>query len=200
MEFSDEQARGLLQRIATGDENALAALHQQLHRSIYAFALNRLHDEHEAKGVANDTLYEVWKSAARFRGDSEVRTWILGIARYKLLTVLRRQPAGQDEWDDELNETLASHDLTPLEHLEAQERKELVRHCLERLRDIHRECLHLVFFQELPLAEIAKIQECPEDTVKTRLFHARKNVRKCVEWRLRAEGGRRAEKGGGQDG
>jgi RNA polymerase sigma-70 factor, ECF subfamily len=45
----------------------------------------------------------------------------------------------------------------------------------------HRECMQLVYFEGLGLAEVASIQNVPENTVKTRLFHARKLMRSCVE-------------------
>ena len=58
---------------------------------------------------------------------------------------------------------------------------------MQRLSSEHRECVHLVFFMELPLAEVAAIQSCPENTVKTRLFHAKRNLKRCLERRLRGE-------------
>ena len=51
---------------------------------------------------------------------------------------------------------------------------------MEALSPVQRECLYLVFYEGLSLAEVAALQDCPENTVKTRLFHARRNIRQCL--------------------
>jgi RNA polymerase sigma-70 factor (ECF subfamily) len=57
--------------------------------------------------------------------------------------------------------------------------------CMEALPDEQRECLHMVFFEDARLADIATVQDCPENTVKTRLFHARRKMRDCLERQIR---------------
>ena len=57
-----------------------------------------------------------------------------------------------------------------------------------KLSDEHRECLHLVFYEGMGLAEVAEVQHCPEGTVKTRLFHARQKIKKCLETAAAREG------------
>ena len=185
MESSNEQALRLLQRIASGNEDALKDLHRQFNRRIYAFALNRLHDHQEAESIVVETLYDVWKNASKFRGESLVSTWILGIARYKILNVLRSRGPEHEEVD----EAMPAGDLGVFDLVAQQQRREWVQHCMERLSDNHRECLFLVFYEGWSLAEIAKFQECSENTVKTRLFHARRNIKTCLERMLRSEGG-----------
>ena len=81
--IDDTLVRDLVTRCAQRDERALVELHGLLARRIYAFAFHRLRNEQDAETVVIDTLHEVWKSAARFRGDSMVSTWVLGIARFK---------------------------------------------------------------------------------------------------------------------
>jgi len=57
-----------------------------------------------------------------------------------------------------------------------------------KLTEEHRECLHLVFYEGMSLAEVAAIQRCPENTVKTRLFHARQKIKNCLRLLLEREG------------
>ncbi len=179
-EPGNEWAQALLDRMRRGDESALREMQQAYGRRIYAFALNRMHDESEADAVVTDTLWEVWKQPHRFHGGSKFSTWLLGIARYKMLNILRdRAPAS-----DELDESMPSEDLGPFEERLAVERRIEVKRCMESLSVNHRECLQLAFFQELSIVEIAELQACPENTVKTRLFHARLNMKKCLEGRL----------------
>lgn len=185
MPMDDAEANRLLERIAGQDETAMAAFYKLFGRQVYAFALRQLSRPDEAEEAVIETMMEVWNAAGRFAGQSQVRTWLFGIARHRALDKLRRR--GRNEWVDidEMAETLADEaDESAFERLAREQRAEHVAHCLERLSPEHRECLHLVFFEELRLAEVAEIQQIPENTVKTRVFHAKKNMRRCLERRL----------------
>jgi RNA polymerase sigma-70 factor (ECF subfamily) len=176
----DALARQLLQRCAARDESALVELHRLLARRIHAFAWQRLRDDDMAQTVVIDTLHEVWKSAARFRGESLVTTWVLGIARYKSLEQGRQQAPDADDIDEHAD-TLAA-DLDDGEAtLSRWQEAEQVRRCMQQLTAAHRECMQLVYYEGLGLADVAQVQQVPEGTVKTRLFHARRQMRSCVE-------------------
>ena len=105
------QITELLARIQSKDESALRELHQMFMKRIYAFALNRLHDEQDAETVAVDVLYEVWQRPDRFRGESQFSTWILGIAKFKVLMLLRARKPAMQELDDELSESVPDEGL-----------------------------------------------------------------------------------------
>jgi RNA polymerase sigma-70 factor (ECF subfamily) len=68
------------------------------------------------------------------------------------------------------------------------QRSDGVRHCVDKLGTDHRECVHLVFYEGMALAEVARIQQIPEGTVKTRLFHARQKLKQCLQRMLAREG------------
>ncbi|MEX8519216.1 MAG: RNA polymerase sigma factor [Leptothrix sp. (in: b-proteobacteria)] len=177
---NDAALRTLLERCAASDESALVAIHKLLARRIHAFAFQRLRNSADAETIVFETLYEVWKNAARYRSESQAHVWILGIARFKCLQFLDRSQPHHDDID-ELAESLAS-DLDDGEtRLSRWQQAQQVRDCMDELSDVHRECLHLVYFEELPVADVASIQQVPVGTVKTRLFHARQNMRVCVE-------------------
>ena len=89
---------------------------------------------------------------------------------------------------DELAELLASEEPDAFAAVAEQERREGVRHCMEKLQDTHRECLYLVFYEGMSLAEVSAVQAVPENTVKTRLFHARNNIKRCLKLLLMREG------------
>lgn len=170
----------LLRRIAAKDEAALEQLYRLMAPRIFAFAQRRLDDAAAADEVVSETLYEVWNHAGRFRGQSQPSTWILGIARHKLLDKLRKKNGL--EFQEMNEEVLNVADESPGIYAVLAERQQSaqVALCLNALPQAQRECLHLVFFEDLALAEIAEIQGCPENTVKTRLFHARRKMRDCL--------------------
>jgi RNA polymerase sigma-70 factor (ECF subfamily) len=155
-----------------------------------------LKDHSRAEEVLVDTLHEVWRHPDRFRGESQFSTWLIGIARRKALMVYRsRRP---DEVHDDLEdiaEVTASDAPDGFAALAGKQRREGVQHCMGKLSSNHSECLHLVFYEGLSLAEVAEVQNCPEGTVKTRLFHARQKIKKCLESLLRSEGGAADAKG-----
>jgi len=188
MDLGNEQVFELLRRLGRGDEAALRELYRAYSRTIYAFALQRLRDAADAEEVVVDTMHEVWRHPDRFRGESKFSTWLLGIARFKLLSLMRgRGP--QHEEIGELEETLESEDEGAFEILAQKQRREGVRRCMEKLPDEQRECLHLVFYEGCGLAEVASVQGCPENTVKTRLFHARQKLKNCLRLLLQREDG-----------
>ena len=185
-EPGNEQVFVLLQRMGKGDEAALRELYCAYSRSIYAFALRRLRDAAEAEEIVVDTMHEVWRHPERFRGESKFSTWLLGIARFKLLSLIRsRQP--QHEELAELEETLDSGEEGSFEILAKKQRREAVLQCMDKLSAEQRECLHLVFYEGYGLAEVAAVLGCPENTVKTRLFHARRKLKNALRLMLQRE-------------
>jgi RNA polymerase sigma-70 factor (ECF subfamily) len=185
---NDEVLR-LLGRIGQADEAAFRELYRAFSRRLYAYVLRQLGDPAQAEEIVADTLYEVWKAPARFRGDAQFSTWLIGIARNKVLMAFRsRKPDSKHEDLDDVIETVASEDASAFDILAQQQRREGVRHCMGRLTDEHRECVHLVFYEGMSLAEVAQVQSCPEGTVKTRLFHARQKLKNCLKMLLEREG------------
>jgi RNA polymerase sigma-70 factor (ECF subfamily) len=175
----------LMQQVAARDEAALATLYKRMSRMIYAFSLRRLNAPDAAEEVVVETMYEVWKGAPRFVGRSMVTTWILGIARHKAIDKLRsRGMAHCDPMGDEA-EAVADDSPSVFATIASKQQAGQVALCMEALPDEQRECLHMVFFEDARLADIATVQDCPENTVKTRLFHARRKMRDCLERQTR---------------
>ena len=186
---NDEVLR-LLGRIERADEAAFRELYRAFSRRLYAYVLRQLGDPAQAEEIVADSLYEVWKAPARFRGDAQFSTWLIGIARNKVLMAFRsRKPDSKHEDLDDVAETLAAEDGSAFDMLANAQRREGVRHCMDKLSDNHRECVHLVFYEGMSLAEVAEVQACPEGTVKTRLFHARQKLKNCLQTMLQREGG-----------
>jgi RNA polymerase sigma-70 factor (ECF subfamily) len=194
--MDNDEVKQLLVRIGREDQAAFRQLYKAFSQRVYAYVLNMLNDHARAEEVLVDTLYEVWRHPERFRGDSQFSTWLIGIARRKALMVYRARRPDEVHADlDDIAETTASETPDGYAELAQKQRREGVQHCMGKLSDEHRECLHLVFYEGMGLAEVAEIQNCPEGTVKTRLFHARQKIKKCLESLLRSEGGAASAKG-----
>jgi len=173
-----DEANELLGRIARGQTSALESFYAAFHAPVYAFAVRRLRNSADAAEVLNDVLLEVWRSAARFEGRSHPRTWVLGIAHHKILDRLRRR---RDDVEETLPPEIEDPEAVDAAAAIAQaDDAEAVRRCLDRLSDSHRWVVHLAFFEDLSYPEIADIAKCPVGTVKTRMFHAKQLLKRCL--------------------
>jgi RNA polymerase sigma-70 factor (ECF subfamily) len=179
-ELSDAAVRDLLDRLIRRDERAMRELHGRYGRRIYLFAVARLRDEDAAETVMIDTLFEVWKHPDRFRGESRFSTWLLGIAKYKVLNAFRSAEPEHEDVED-YAEIIADPNADVAGAMENKQRQRILMECIEMLSAPQRECMQLVLLEGLALAEVATLQKVPEGTVKTRLFHGRKNLRDCVQ-------------------
>ncbi|MCW5662068.1 MAG: sigma-70 family RNA polymerase sigma factor [Burkholderiaceae bacterium] len=187
--MDNNQVLRLLGRIQQQDEGAFRELYCAFSRKLYAYALRQLSDPAQAEEIVADTLYEVWKAPAKFRGESQFSTWLIGIARNKVLMHWRsRKPDAEHDDVAELAEELPSDAPGAFEVMAEQQRSAGVRHCVDKLGHDHRECVHLVFYQGMSVSDVARIQQIPEGTVKTRLFHARQKLKQCLQRMLAREG------------
>lgn len=180
----------LLERIGQGDEAAFRLLYKAFSPKLYAYTMRQLGDPAQSEEIVSDTLYEVWRQPDRFRGDAQFSTWLIGIARNKVLMAFRaRRPDSDHEDLDDMADRLEADNGCGFDVLAEKQRHEGVQHCMGKLSDEHRECVHLVFYEGLSLGEVAQVQACPENTVKTRLFHARQKLRNCLRLLVQREGG-----------
>lgn len=183
---ADTEGVALLDRIAAGNQSALEDFYHAYEHSVYRYAYLRLNDPHEAADILNEVMLEVWHGAERFEGRSRVSTWLLGIARHKILDHLRRRRPDITDLDAEEAEIEDADSPGPLDLSAAAEQAEEVRRCLQELSDRQREVVYLTYYQGLSYPEIAAIADCPEGTVKTRMYHARKVLLRCLE-RIQAQ-------------
>jgi RNA polymerase sigma-70 factor (ECF subfamily) len=127
-----------------------------------------------AEDLLSEVFLEVWRSAGRFDGRSQVSTWILGIARYKALSSLRQRSF--DALDEDAFETVEDPADDPELSLQKTQRSAQLQECLRQLSPAHREILDLIYYHEQSIEEVAEIIGVPPGTVKTRAFHARKRM------------------------
>jgi len=117
---------------------------------------------------------DVWRQAGRFKGRSQVTTWLLAIARYKALSTLQRRSI------EELGEDVAAAIEDPQDNPEVmnqnRQTSEILLNCLTQLSPAHREVIDLVYYHEKSIDEVAEITGIPPNTVKTRMFYARKRI------------------------
>jgi RNA polymerase sigma-70 factor, ECF subfamily len=164
----------LLERVAGRDDVAFEALYRGYYPRLRRFLERVTRRPQIVEEILNDTMFLVWCKAPDFRVRSKVSTWIFGIALRRALKALKRldEPV---EFDAEQSSD---------DNSEAPERKVLVNEMRARVAQAlcalspdHRAVIELTYFEGCSCAEIALIMQCPVNTVKTRMFHARQRLR-----------------------
>jgi RNA polymerase sigma-70 factor (ECF subfamily) len=169
----------LIGRIAHGDRLAMQVLYARHHVRVYRFVLRLVRNEATAEDLISDVFLDVWRQAAKFEGRSAVSTWMLSIARFKALSVLRRRP--EEELDEETADAIADQADDPEVALAKKDKGAVLRQCLTKLSAEHREIVDLVYYHEKSVEEVAGIVSIPEATVKTRMFYARKKLSELLK-------------------
>lgn len=173
----------LIRAVAKGDRTAFERLFRLYHDRIYKFSIRMLQDHPLAEEVACDTLYAVWTSASRFREQSAVSSWILGIAyRRSLKTYNKNARHTQKRESVYQMENLVepSPDVNPETHTNNAMEVNQLQKALSTLSSNHRAVIELIALG-YSVGEIASIVECPENTVKTRTFHARRQLKIALQ-------------------
>ena len=169
----------LISRIAQGDRLALQVLYGRHHVRVFRFGLQLVRDEQIAEDIISEVFLDVWRQAGKFEGRSAVSTWLLAITRFKALSALRRRKDA--ELDDEAANAIEDSSDDPEVAVTKKDAGEVLRKCLTALSAEHREIVDLVYYHEKSVEEVAGIVGIPENTVKTRLFYARKKLAELLK-------------------
>jgi len=168
---ANEHERELIFKVGRGDRDAFRELYVHYHRRLARFLTRLTRRQEDAEEIINDTLWIVWQRAAEFRDASQVSTWIMGIAYRRALNMIRRAATHERVM------ALESTEGEAVDPGQATENRQLLNHALARLPVEQRLVLELTYYLDHSCEEVAEIMECPVNTVKTRMFNARRKLR-----------------------
>jgi RNA polymerase sigma-70 factor (ECF subfamily) len=163
--------------VAAGDGRAFEDLYRLYHPRLTRFLFNILHKPELVEEVLNDTLIAVWRRPGSYNGSSKLSTWIFAIAFRK---ALRARSRLDEPVEDKQAESRASDEAGPEQQLGHRQVRGVLLEALSTLSPEHRTVVDLTYFHEIGYREIAEIMACPTDTVKTRMFHARRNLKNAL--------------------
>ena len=167
----------LLARVAAKDRAAFEELYRRYYPRLFAYVFRLTRRADVVEEVLNDAMLAIWTHADRFAGRSRPSTWIFGIAHHKALKALGRLRPHQQASGEEPREGDAVEPQSPDSLLERRELRGVLGQGLRQLSTEQRAVVELTYFHEFSYAEIAQILDCPVNTVKTRMFHARRRLR-----------------------
>jgi RNA polymerase sigma-70 factor (ECF subfamily) len=178
----------LIAAINNGDTKAYAQLVDRYKDLVYTLALRMLKHREEAEEVAQDTFIKVFKSLNKFKGDSKFSTWIYRVAYNTCLDNLKKNKkhlnnVAIDEFTYNKLDTIDN----ALDHIIKEEKSTLIKNCINKLPEDSSALLTLFYFEELSLDEISKIINVEANTVKVKLFRARKKLAVILEQYLQPQ-------------
>lgn len=174
----------LLAKFQSGQREAFGALVHRYQGELFGYLRRYLGDHALAEDVVQNTFLQVFLKIAQYEPGRAARPWLYTIATHQAIDALRRQgrhqllSIDQDRRNadnaslPQLMNLLESRQPSPFEHVEMEERKELVRAGVDRLPDFLRQVLILAYYQGLKYSDIAEIVGIPVGTVKSRLHSA----------------------------
>ncbi len=169
--------RNLIAETAVGNEKAFEQLYQLYFNRLYQFIFHIVRRQDCIEEIINDVMYVVWEKASTYDQVCRPSTWILGIAYLKSLKSAKQSLIREDrsvEFNDELD-YFPDRGTQWISQLEVSNWLEVA---FDKLSTEQRAVVEMTYYQGLHYNEISEIMQCPENTVKTRMFHARKILAK----------------------
>ena len=163
------------------DRRAFEELYRKYQTRLARFVGNLVRQPQIVEEVLDDTLMVVWERAADFKGESKLSTWIFAIAYRKAMKAIRRYDAPVEDHEAE---NRASQEVSPEDAFGQARLHCVLRDVMNELSPDHRGVVELTYFQDLSYREIAEIMDCPVDTVKTRMFYARRQLKLRLDGEL----------------
>lgn len=167
----------LVLRAQQRDRRAFQELYGGYRARLWRFLVQLTKRPSLAEEVLNETMLAVWEGMGKFKGDSEFSTWVFAIAYRTGLKSLKRN---DEPVEDDVNAELHSDGDNPEQSAAKQHRSHTLQSAIAQLSPEHRAVIDMTYFQEMKYREIAAVMECPEDTVKTRMFHARRHLKNLL--------------------
>lgn len=166
----------LIQRIASGDERAVAELYDRYGSVLYAVGYRILGERADAEEVVMETFAQVWREASRFEAErGSVPAWLTMMARSRALDQVRsrdrreRLATSAAREDDNRAPAMGAWGNDPTREAEQNERRQRVVEAMASLSPVQREAIELAYYEGLSQSEIAERLQEPLGTIKTRV-------------------------------
>lgn len=172
---SEDDDKLQIERIVNGDKDAVGVLYARYQKRVFHFVRRFVNDVEVAEDLTNDIFIELWHKASNYEGRSKVSSWLLGIARYKALSEVRKRKPVHSK-SEEILDAIEDDADDPEMVSQKMDKGAAIKRCIAKLSQDHRVILELIYYQEKSMEEVAEILDIPKNTVKTRTFHARKQL------------------------
>jgi RNA polymerase sigma-70 factor (ECF subfamily) len=166
----------LLAQVAGGDREAFERLYHAYFPRLTRFLNRSTRNLQLIEEIVNDTMLVVWRKAPSWDASCKVSTWIFAIAWRKARKALGSRSSMDEPVDAAPDLLEAGPDCQPERQFARLRQHQAVDAALNALPADQRAVVQLTYFHDMGYADIADVLGCPENTVKTRMFHARRRL------------------------
>jgi len=164
----------LMGRVAAEEMAAFESLYRLYHPRLTRFLEKMTQRPALVEEILDDTMLVVWRKAHTYNPSAKVSTWIFAIAWRQALKALRQIDDAVEFCADK---QAGSAGVEPDGEMQQQELRVRLGQALSALSAEHRAVIELTYYFGYACREIAQIMGCPVDTVKTRMFYARRRLK-----------------------
>ena len=183
----EQSIRELVERAKMGDQQAIAALYEKTSRKAYYLSLQLVKDQDQAQDILQDAFLKVFTNLNMLQQPENFQGWLDTIVINKSKDYLKKkkpvlfsQMTGSEEPDSEPDFEDERGYFSPEKQVDYQETKRLVQEMIDRLPEEQRMAVVLYYLENLSVGQIARLMECSEGTIKSRLNYGRKSIKAQV--------------------
>ena len=189
MRMEAEQLSTLVEQAKNQNSEAITKLYEEFHNGVYFLCLKIVKNEDDALDLVQDSFLQAFGKLDTLQNPAQFRSWLNQIAANKCRDYLKKkkpvlfsqqQSGGEEEEENEPEIEDRDESLIPDKALDTEETRRLIMEIIDGLPDLQRMTVMLYYYEEKSIAEIAAIMECSENTVKSRLNYARKQIKEGV--------------------
>lgn len=167
----------LIESLQLGDLGAFEGFYKAYRPRLRRFIRGIVGNEEAVDEVFDDVMMVVWNKIADFEGRSRLSTWVFSIAYRRALK--ERSKVVTVEYAEQIDSENSSQGEAE-RALEVEKTRNRIKAALGELPSDQGAVVRLAYFEGLNYRDIGAIMECPEDTVKTRMFHARRKLKTAL--------------------
>ena len=167
----------------TSGEPAITSLYRRYSGPLRYYLCKHITEDAEwIEEVVQDTFLDVWKQPDRFRGEAAFKNWLISIARHKAIDAIRKRKVESEPLDSYTDVLVADYPMI-IDQIQNEQVVQALACCLDKMMSKgklsaeHREVLQLIYVEDLDISDAARIIGCPQNTVKTRLLYARRQIK-----------------------
>lgn len=187
MEEVMEDLKHLVELSKKGDQQAIAQLYEQTSRRAYYLAKQLVKDEDQAQDIVQDAYVKVFTNLPLLEQVENFQGWLNTIVVNRSKDYLKKkkpmlfsQMVSEEDEGSELDFEDEGGYFSPDQKVDYAETKRLIQGMIDRLPQEQRMAIVLFYLEEMPVKQIARVMECSEGTVKSRLNYGRKAIKAQV--------------------
>jgi len=169
-----------LRLLRSGDHQAFTEFIDKYKETVFLCCRRLGLSEDEVEDVASETFLAAYNGLSRYSGRAELSTWLWSIAYRQGVNYLR---SNRRQWQLEAEpyeQIASSKEQEPAATLQDKETEEIIWEAVERLPRLWAMAIILYYREEKSIADIAKIMQAKENTVKTHLFRGREKLKEIL--------------------